>query len=359
MIQSKFFKVAYGIILILAIIFLMGQIPYVIEPLSTVLSILIIPLLLGGFFYYLFRPIVRFFTAKFNNKTTAVIVTCSLVIAFIAIVIFFGGSIIHSQIKELISYFSSNYDITYQNTKDTFNEIIKASNGRLDFLTKFDFQERITVFAQQVLNKISSHNFMGTFSSLTNLATIIILIPFVIFYLLKDDEKIKQNLVVGINRFYNGSPEKLEELLLQIDKVLSDYIGSQLIVAFILGVITFVGYLVISLPNAFVLALVAMVTSLIPILGPTLGILPAIFIAITIDFWMLIKVIAVLAVAQYLEGNLVRPVVQGGKLDIHPLIVLFVVLISVLLFGVLGALFAVPIYAVIRVLVRSWINTAD
>ena len=355
MLKGKFFKVAYGIILVLIIIFLMGQVPYIMAPLSTVLSILITPLLLGGFFYYLLRPIAKFFTEKFNNKTLSVILTCLLVITFIIVVIYFGGSIIHNQIKELISYFSSNYELTYQNTKENFNQLINASNGRLDFLTKFNFRKRITSFAQQILDKLSNHNFMGVFSSLTNLGTIIVLIPFVIFYFLKDDQKIYQNLLAIITKFSKKSTEDIEELLIKIDKVLADYIGSQLVVAIILGIITFIGYLVIGLPNAFTLALITMVTSLIPILGPTLGILPALFIAITINFLMVVKVIAVLSVAQYLEGNLVRPLVQGGKLDIHPLIVLFIVLISVLLFGVLGALFAVPTYAVARVLVQNYL----
>ena len=356
MFESKFFKLAYGVILLLVIIFLAGQVPYIMEPLSTVLSIIIVPLLLGGFFYYLLRPIAKFFTVKLKSKTAAVVVTCLLVISFIAIVIFFGGSIIYNQLKELISYFSNNYALSYQETKESFNQMIEASNGRLDFLNKFNIEKRITSFFQKILSTLSNYNYIGTFSSLTNLGTIAILIPFVIFYLLKDDKKIHQFLLAFLTRFSSWEKEDIDELLVKIDRVLSDYIGSQLIVAIILGIIMFLGYLIISLPNAFALALIAMVTSLIPILGPTLGILPALFIALTIDFLMMVKVLVVLSIAQYLEGNLVRPLVQGGKLDIHPLIILFIVLIAVLLFGVLGALFAVPAYAAIRVVVRELVD---
>ena len=356
MFKGKFFKIAYGIILVLIIIFLAGQVPYLMGPLSTVFSIIIVPLLLGGFFYYLLRPIARFFTSQFSSKTVGVIVTCLLVIAFIGVVTFFGGSIVYNQIKELISYFSNNYELSYQETKASFNQMIEASNGRLDFLNQFNLQKRITAFFQRVLSKISNYNYIGTFSSLTNLGTIAILIPFVIFYLLKDDKRIHKFLLALCTRFSSWEKEDIDELLMKIDKVLSDYIGSQLIVAIILGIIMFIGYLIIGLPNAFALALIAMVTSLIPILGPTIGILPALFIALTIDFLMLIKVLVVLSIAQYLEGNLVRPLVQGGKLDIHPLIILFIVLICVLLFGVLGALFAVPAYAALRVVIRELID---
>lgn len=354
MFKGKFFKIAYGTILVLAIIFLAGQIPYLMGPLSTVLSILLTPLLLGGFFYYLLRPIARFLTTKFNNKTAAVVLTCLLVVSFIALVIFFGGSIIYNQIKELISYFSSHYELSYQETKESLNRIIEASNGRLDFLNKFNLQQRITSFLQEILAKLSNYNYMGTFSSLTNLGTIIVLIPFVIFYFLKDDQQIHQSLLSLLRKFSSWKEEEIDDLLLKIDEVLADYISSQLVVAFILGTIMYLGYIIISLPNSFALALIAMVTSLVPILGTALGILPSLFLALTIDFFMLVKVLVVLSIAQYLEGNLVRPLVQGDKLDIHPLIILFIVLISVLLFGVLGAIFAVPVYAALRVVAREW-----
>jgi predicted PurR-regulated permease PerM len=68
---------------------------------------------------------------------------------------------------------------------------------------------------------------------------------------------------------------------------------------------------------------------------------------------VVVKLFIVLAIAQYLEGNLIRPFIQEDKLNIHPLIVLFVVLNSILLFGVLGALFAVTAYAVTRILVKN------
>ena len=349
MFKSRWFKFVYGVILLLIIAFLAGQVPYLMSPLLTVLSILIVPLLLGGFFYYLMRPIVRFFTNKFGNKTLAVVITCLLVVAFIALVIFFGGSIIYNQIKELISYFTSNYELSYQETKESLNQMIEASNGRLDFLNRFNLEERITSFFQQLLTRLSSYNYMGTFSSLSNLVTIVILIPFVIFYFLKDDKKVHESLLNLVNRFVDWEKEEIDNLLMDIDNVLADYLSSQLVVAFILGSIMYLGYLIISLPNAFALALIAMVTSLVPILGTTLGILPSLFLALTIDLLMVVKVLVVLSIAQYLEGNLVRPIVQGDKLDIHPLIILFIVLIAVLLFGVLGAIFAVPTYAALRV----------
>lgn len=346
MFTGKFFKVAYSIILVLVIIFLAGQIPYVMQPLSTVLSIVFLPLLLGGFLYYLLRPIVRFFIPRVKNKNLAILITFLIVITCGVFVVYFGGSIIYSEIKELVNYFSLNYE----STKENISEIIKFSNGHLEFLRDLNLQKRLIAFINKVLEKLSDYNFMGAFSSLTNFGTIVVLIPFVLFYFLKDDDKIYQLL---LSLLPTKDRQQLKEILQEIDQILSAYISSQLVVAFILGILMFIGYVIIGLPNALGLALIAMMTSVIPILGPTLGILPALFIALTTNFLLVIKLGIVLAIAQYLEGNLVRPLVQGEKLNIHPLVVLFIIIISILLFGILGALFAVPIYAVIRVIIKN------
>ncbi|WP_018248588.1 AI-2E family transporter [Orenia marismortui] len=346
MFKGSFFKIAYAIVLLLLIIFLAGQVPYVMKPLSTVLSLILLPLLLGGFLYYLLRPLVRCFVSKLKNKNISILITVLLVIIFSILVIYFGGSIIYSESKELIKYYSLHQEAI----KENINQISNLGNGKLDFLDDFKIQKRMVTFIQGVLEKLSNYNFMGAFSSLKHFGMIIILIPFVVFYLLKDDEKIYQ-LVIS---FFSGErKEGLEKILAEIDQVLSAYIGSQLIVAFILGILMFIGYISIALPNPLALALIAMITSLIPILGPSMGILPALFIAITTSPLMIIKLFIVLAIAQYLEGNLIRPLVQGEKLNIHPLIVLFVVLISIFMFGILGALFAVPTYAVIRVIIKN------
>ena len=349
MFQGKFFKTTFGIILILLIIFLVGQIPYVMEPITKVFYLLFTPILIGGFLYYLFRPIVRYLISKIKNKNLSILITFIIVLAFVVVIFYFGGSIIYNEVKKLIDFFSTNYE----NIIDNINGVINSGNGNLDFLTQFEIADRITHFIETILTNLSNYNFIGAFSSLTSFTTIIILIPFALFYLLKDDEKFYNALLSFIPK---DKKEKTNNVLKEIDKILSAYIGGQLIVAFILGIIFFIGYLIIGIQNALGLALIAMICSLVPILGPTVGTLPAFFMSFSYDFFMVIKVIIVFTIIQQLEGNLVRPLVQGERLRIHPLIILFLVMICVLIFGLLGALFAVPAYAVVRVIIKNIIE---
>jgi predicted PurR-regulated permease PerM len=88
--KDRFFKIALKIILILLIIFLAEQIPYLINTLLKVLSLVLLPLL-GGFLYYLLRPIVRFLSLRIKYKSIAILITFLLVIALIVFITYFGG----------------------------------------------------------------------------------------------------------------------------------------------------------------------------------------------------------------------------------------------------------------------------
>lgn len=348
LLNKKFFRILYTLILILLIIFLFGKINYLTRPLLTITSMILSPLLLGGFLYYLLRPLVRFLTNKNLNKILAIIISFLAVITIIGLITYFGGNVIQKQFQDLIKDFTGYYQVL----RDNLDETIKEGNGFLSFLENFNLQEKISSLANNIISTVRN-NIINFFSALTNIGTIIILIPFVLFYFLKDDELIYQSFV---DKFPEDKRERVREILLDIDQTLAIYIGGRLIVAIILGILTYIGFLIIDLPNALVLSVIALITSFIPIIGPVIGTMPALFIAITHDVLLILKVLIVIAVVQQLEGNIVQPNVQGERLKIHPLMVIFSILTFTVLFGFIGALFAVPTYAIIRVLLKNFYN---
>ena len=102
---------------------------------------------------------------------------------------------------------------------------------------------------------------------------------------------------------------------------------------------------------AVLLGALAMVTSVVPYLGPIIAITPAVIIAIITSPVMLIKLAAVWTVVQLVEGKFISPQVMGRSLQIHPITIIFVLLVSGSLFGVPGVILGIPGYAVIKVLV--------
>lgn len=345
MFENRFFKITISIILILLILFLIKQVEYIIGPIRKVLTFLLIPILVSIFFYYLLRPVVNFFTAKFHYKTLAIFLAFFLLIIFIITISFFGGNIIQRQIKDLSKQFS-NY---YESVRGSINTTIKGDSQILSYLERFKIEEKLTSFVENVLDTIKN-NLMGFFSTITNIGTMLVLIPFILFYFLKDDKQIYKGV---LNIIPPDQRKNINEILLNVDDTLSKYIGGQLIVAIIIGILTYIGYLIIGLPNALILSLITVITSFIPFIGAILGVIPALLVGIATNLFMIVKILIVLIITQQIEGNIIQPKIQGNRLKIHPLMVIFVVLSFVMLFGFLGALFAVPTYAVVRVIISD------
>ena len=348
MFDNKFFKISIAIILILLILFLFNKVDYIFGPLRSLFSFLLIPLLISIFLYYLLRPLVRFLTGKIRYKSISILLTFFFLILLIVTISYFGGSIIQTQVRSLSKQLS-NFSTYYQSVKGSIYNAIDGDQRIMEFVQSFQLEDKLTTFVESVLNEFRN-NIMGIFSAVTNIGTILFLIPFILYYFLKDDRTIYQTF---LNLFPDNKRKKINDILKNVDNTLAKYIGGQLIVAVIIGLLTYIGYLIIGMPNALILSIITMITSFIPFIGAILGIIPAILIGITTNLFMVIKILLVLIITQQIEGNIIQPKIQGNRLSIHPLMVIIVVLSFVMLFGFLGALFAVPIYAVVRVIISD------
>src|SRR5699024_7192210 len=102
-----------------------------------------------------------------------------------------------------------------------------------------------------------------------------------------------------------------------MDNQVGSYIQGQIIVALCIGILLYIGYLIIGLDYAIVLAITAAITSVVPYLGPMIAISPAIIIAIVTSPFMLLKLAAVWGAVQFLEGNFISPNVMGKTMKIH------------------------------------------
>ncbi len=343
MFDNKFFKIAFSILLVLLILYLWKQVHYIYDPLNSVIAVLLTPLLVSIFFYYLLRPIVRFLMKYLRYKVLAILITFLLLAVIIITVSYFGGSIIQKQVKDLTHLFSNYYTSIRNSLRNADNELLAH------YFEKYKIEEKLAAFVTRLLTVIQN-NFFGFFSKITSTGTVIILIPVIVYYFLKDDHAIYRGLLSLL-------PAKLRTLgrtiLDEVDQTLARYISGQLIVALIEGSLALVGYLIIGLPNALILALTITVTAFIPFIGAILGALPAVLIGITTSFAQAFKVVLVLIVVNQLESNLIAPRLHGSRLKIHPLIVIFFVMAFVTVFGFLGALFAVPFCIVARILYRQ------
>jgi len=179
----------------------------------------------------------------------------------------------------------------------------------------------------------------------------IIMIPILSFYMLKDIEIIKQGLLNLAPRGHRG---RLIALFSRIDDKLGAWIRGQLTVGFIVGFLTFIGLEIVGMDFSLVLGILVGVTNIIPYFGPIIGAVPALFLALLRSPLMFIKVLAVQVIAQQLESNLITPQILGRQLGLHPLVIIFALLLGAQFGGIAGLLFAVPVAAVLKEIIAFW-----
>lgn len=347
--ENKAFKYTLWALVVVISMYYFRQLNFITSTLRTILVIVIIPLILASFFYYILRPLVRFLVNHKINRSLAVVGVFLLVAGIISGLSIFVGRAVVTDFRNFYQTISKYIQQAPENVKQLINqqESINFSFSNLE--------DNILNSSQVIFQTLRT--FMSQWvSSLTEAGTIIILIPVIVFFLLKDDEKIFQSFFKLIPKKYQG---KLKKVTTEIDELLQTYFLSQLIVAGFLGLLTYIGYLIIDIPNALILAIFSMIFSIIPLLGPAIGLIPAIFIAWTVDPMMVLKVLIVLLITQQLEGNVVRPKIMGTRLDMHPLLIIFLVILAVSLFGFMGAFFVIPFYGVFRIIMRSYFNLPE
>ena len=151
--------------------------------------------------------------------------------------------------------------------------------------------------------------------------------------------------------------ERTLRSLVEINNQLASYVQGLGLVCILIGILAYIGFLIIGLEFALVLAVFVLITNVVPILGPFIGAVPAVLIAAIDSPLMILKVIIVIVIVQQLDAMVIRPQVVGRKLAISPLAIILVVLLAGRLGGLLGIILAVPIFTVIKIVATQAYET--
>ncbi len=340
--QEIFFKYASGILLVLAILYLFYQVDVLIKPLLEITSALFFPVVFSFLFYYLLRPVVHFL-GKLRVPGYLAIIFIYCLIALLLVVFFtYLGPILAEQVKALANLSVETFESLKNNP-----QTLSFANYELNF--DKEIREKIFTIAQQATS-ILSQNLIAIFGFITHLAVILAVIPFIVFYLLKDDRAIASGFMQMIPRDFEGEVSKIFR---NIDETLSSYITGLVLVSSTLGLLLFIGYLIIGLKYALVLSIIALIFTTIPFLGPFLAIAPALVISISQGSFMMLKVIIVFVIVQQTESNIISPQIIGHRLHIHPLTIILLLIAAGSLFGLIGLLLATPVYAITKTIVAN------
>lgn len=340
-IRSRFVMVLFYVLLTLAVVYMLLLIKPVIGFLWSFVKAVAAPFFIAMIISYVLHPIVNLIHARKVPRTAAVLIIYVVFIAAITVIMMNLIPMFLKQLREL-NEFMPQFTMKAQSLMDGMtNHRSLPDSVREGIHHAFHrIEDSITRFFSNVLGGI------GTTLDVIFAAFII---PFLVFYMLKDFQMIEKAALAIVP--YSHRRETVR-MLKDIDEALGNYVRGQFTVCMIIGILAYLGYWLIGMPYPLLLASIVAIFNIIPYLGPFFGAAPAIIMASTISLRMMLYVAAINLIVQVLEGNVISPQVVGRKLQMHPLQIIFVLLVGGELAGVVGLILAVPTYAVLKVIVH-------
>ena len=346
MMKSKLFRTGIWILLVLLIILLATTVSFVFTPLIVIFNTLFLPFVLSGFLYFLTYPVVDRLERWRVPRWASILLLYLGAFALIFLLVMLLGPPLQQEVERLVG--------NAPEMVDQLREVLVSLQAN-------PLIARIASDEVQIIDQMAQSitGFMGDFLSMAfdNLGAIftfaadfmigLLIVPFLLFYLLKDGRNWRRSLVLYLPEKWR---EEIDITLNEISKGIASYIQGMFLVGLSVGILVLIGYSIVGLDYALVLALFAALTNVIPFLGPIIGSIPAIIVGILHSPLMVLKVIAVVVVVQQAESLLISPQVMGKQLSIGPLTVLLLILVAGRVAGLLGMILVLPAFVIVKII---------
>ncbi|MFO7151843.1 MAG: AI-2E family transporter [Bacillota bacterium] len=310
----------------------------------------LLPCGIGVLTAYLLNPVVVYLTNKGFKRKVAVALIYFILICSVAVAMFCIVPVTISELNKLIESIPL-YAQEVQNFFGTFKESYRDNLpvGIQEVIDRniIQLENKLISILQNLTNKLP-----GFFSGLLSF----VLGPIIGFYILKDLDELKKNAVMYVPGAYRDG---LLHWMRRIDSALGRYIRGQLIVSFIVGILTTAALYLLGIDYALLIGILSAVTNIIPYFGPIIGALPAIAIALLKYPNKIFWIVAVFALIQQIESGIISPHIMGENLGLHPVTVIFSLLVGGTFFGLWGLIFAVPAASLLKSMLLTFLEKID
>lgn len=292
---------------------------------------------------YMLDPVVNRLQSAGMNRTIAT----TLTLATLILVIIWGSTSVIPIVANQMASLARQLDI--ENLRFIAEQIEIGIIGTFEFIPEGFLRDNISVFSDEFFNMNQFSNIVGDVIGIfTNLFAAFLVIPFATFFFLKDGHKIRRDLLKMVPNKY------FETILSLVDKIetrLGFYFRSVFVQCTLVGVVSWVTLSIAGLNNATSVGIAIGLANSIPYFGPLIGYLLSIIISIieTGDFSLVIPCIIAVLIAQVLDNIVLQPLIFSKSADMHPVAILFIILIGAQTAGVLGMLIAIPIATIIKI----------
>ena len=338
-IQIKWYYRLGFALLVFIVLFIFIKLSPIWLPIVNILLKVISPFIIGAFITYLLHPVIEWLHEKGLHRGLAVALIFILFFGGIGYGFYKGTPVFIEQLEELTESapeLSNQYRDWIQYIQEKTKEWPKNMQEKVDHGI-----ESFEVKMDGLLTKVIK-GAMG----IVNSFLIIMLIPFISFYMLKDINAVKKATAFITPAKWRDSGSLF---LKDVNLSLGSYIRGQLLVCFIIGLISTLLFWVFHMKYPLVLGIIIGITNVIPYFGPIIGAVPAVIIASTISVKMLFIIAIIIIVLQFLEGNILSPFIVGKSMHMHPLFIMFALLLGGEVGGMVGMIIAVPLLSILRV----------
>lgn len=313
---------------------------------SNLIAYAIIAMLLS----YMLDPIVNRLQAAGMGRT----ISATITLATLLLVIVWGSTSVIPIVANQMASLARQLDI--ENLRFIAEQVEMSIIGNFDFIPEGFLRNNIASFSDNYFNMGQISNLMGdAIGIFTNLFAAFLVIPFAAFFFLKDGHKIRRDLLKLVpNKYF----ETILSLIDKIESRLGFYFRSVFVQCTLVGIASWLALSVAGLNNAASLGIAIGVANIIPYFGPLIGYVLSIVISIieTGDLSLVIACILAVLSAQILDNVVLQPLIFSKSADMHPVAILFIILIGAQTAGILGMLIAIPIATIIKISINqvSW-----
>lgn len=335
-----FIGMIYGL-LVLIILYMLLQIRPILAAVFHFLAEILTPFIIAMIVSYVLNPVVSLLGARKVPRPIAVLTIYAVFILSSTVVLMNVIPMFVHQLQELNEHMP---DLAFK------AQSIATDMNRLDYLpgsVRTGIEQSLAKLENGISLAIA--NYINGIGNTINTIFLIFIIPFISFYMLKDFQTIEKSALTIVPREHR---KPIVNMLMDIDTALGNYIRGQFLVCLIVGLLAYIGYWAIGIPYALLLASLVAVFNIVPYLGPFLGAAPALIVASTVSWKMMLFVAIINTVCQILEGNVISPQVVGRSLKMHPLFIILALMIGGEVAGIAGLILAVPFFAVMKVIVQ-------
>lgn len=311
-----------ALLLLGCLIFVYDKISFVFYPIQVLFHVVILPGVLAVIAYYLLRPFLRILINWKVPRVWAIIILYLIVIGLITLLVVAVYPFLRDQFKNLIEEFPIYFKAVGENiisflSNSSFKDIFREYNFNYEKVMT-DITSNITSTVQGTFSNVAksvASGITGFVSTLTGIVLSLVTVPFILFYLLYEGEKLPKFI---LKLLPPRARDEVSQVMREADKQVSSYIQGQILVSICIGVMMTIGFLIIGLDYALVLGFLAMITSVVPYLGPVIAITPAIIIALVNSPLTLVYLVIVWTIVQLIEGKLITPNIMGNRYQFTP-----------------------------------------